>query len=77
MLAAIQSVSEIIEILHGLNIKALADSWKNVYNIIEKNEKILASKKFYCVREIEILELQIRNFMDMAQVTWFINVNHK
>ncbi|XP_045483049.1 uncharacterized protein C1orf112 homolog isoform X2 [Harmonia axyridis] len=66
LIDSIQSISNITEILFGLNIKALADSWKSYCCVIEKHQEILAAEKFYCIREIELLGLQIRDFMNIA-----------
>ncbi|XP_044745404.1 uncharacterized protein LOC123307239 [Coccinella septempunctata] len=66
LIETFQSISSIIEILLGLNIKALADSWKCYCNLIEKYQEVLVAEKFYCLREIELLEIQIQNFMDIA-----------
>ncbi|KAK9871920.1 hypothetical protein WA026_015168 [Henosepilachna vigintioctopunctata] len=66
LIQVLQSILNIMEVLCGMNIKALTDTWKIYIGIVEKYREILIFESVYCVQEIQILIQQINTFMSSA-----------
>ncbi|KAL3286752.1 hypothetical protein HHI36_001245 [Cryptolaemus montrouzieri] len=61
IIQVLQNILNIIEVLFGMSVKALADTWKKYCIFIEKYHLILSQESIYCVKEIQIIKQQIKS----------------